>query len=217
MTHQWQHTIQQISQHDYGVKPHTLPMVHHRDGRVARINQPPDGVTPRAAAVLIVVIPNHHDVDIVLTRRGGNLRQHGGEIAFPGGKVDHNETVVMAALREAEEELGIPATAVEVIGTLHTIYVPRSNHMVTPVVAWCDTQPQFVPNPAEVAEVFLASISPLLPVEALCIEERPFGDEHLRVPYFLINDYRVWGATALMMCDLVARIRAYHAHTFSRE
>lgn len=215
MTHPWQHTIQQITQHDYGVKPHTLPMVHHHDGRVARVNQPPDGVTPRAAAVLILVIPNQHDIDIVLTRRGGNLRQHGGEIAFPGGKVDRDETVVMAALREAEEELNIPATAVHVVGTLHTIYVPRSNHMVTPVVAWCDTQPDFVPNPAEVAEVFMTSISNVLPVDALCIEERQFGDEQLLVPYFLIHDYRVWGATALMLCDFVARIRAYHAYTLT--
>ena len=87
--------------------------------------------------------------------------------------------------------------------------------MVTPVVAWCDTQPDFVPNPAEVAEVFMTSISNVLPVDALCIEERQFGDEQLLVPYFLIHDYRVWGATALMLCDFVARIRAYHAYTLT--
>ncbi|NBU63818.1 MAG: CoA pyrophosphatase [Chloroflexia bacterium] len=213
MTHPWQHTMQQITQHDYGVKPHLLPMLHHRDGRIARINHPPDGVTPRAAAVLILMMPNHHDSDIVLTRRGGNLRHHGGEIAFPGGKVDYGETVETAALREAEEELGIAATTVTVMGTLHTIYVPRSNHMVTPVVAWCDTQPHFVPNPTEVAEVFVAPLRSLLVADALCIEERPFGDEHLLVPYFLIHGYRVWGATALMLCDLLARIRAYQMQT----
>ncbi len=216
MTKQWQHITQQIAQHDYGVTPHELPMVRHRDGRVARINQPPDGVTPRAAAVLVLVTPNQQDIDIVLTRRGGHLRQHGGEIAFPGGKVDANETVVMAALREAEEELGISSSAVHVLGALHTIYVPRSNHMVTPVVAWCDELPRFVPNPHEVAEVFMAPLMTILPADVLCFEERQFGEDQLVVPYFMINEYRVWGATALMLSDFVARIRAYQAQIATR-
>lgn len=213
MTLQWHHTIQQIAQHDYGVKPHQLPMVRHRDGHVARINHPPAGVTPRAAAVLVLVSPNQPDIDIILTRRSGNLRQHSGEIAFPGGKVDHNETVAMTALREAQEELGIPADAVQVLGTLHTIYVPRSNHLVTPVVAWCDALPLITPNPNEVAEVFVAAISTLLAPDALCFEERQLGDEQLVVPYFLIHEYRVWGATALIITDFVARIHAYQSQT----
>ena len=213
MSHPWQHIAQQIAQHDYGVKLHQLPMVRHHDGRVARINQPPAGVTPRAAAVLVLVTPNQHDIDIVLTRRGGHLRQHGGEIAFPGGKVDADETVLMAALREAEEELGISPSTVHVIGTLHTIYVPRSNHVVTPVVAWCDSLPPLAPNPNEVAEVFMAPLVTILPADILCFEERQFGDEQLVVPYFMINNYRVWGATALMLCDFAARIRAYQAQT----
>lgn len=211
MSHPWFHIARQIAQNDFGVKPQDLPMVRHRDGQVARLNHPLGGVTPRAAAVLVIVVPNDTTIDIILTRRGGHLRQHGGEIAFPGGKVDENETPMMAALREAEEELGISATVVHVLGTLHTIYVPRSNHLVTPVVAWCDVLPLFSPNPDEVAEVFMAPITTILPTEALCFEERQLGTDQLIVPYFLINEYRVWGATALMLCDFIARIRAFNA------
>lgn len=62
----------------------------------------------------------------------------------------------------------------------------------------------------------MAPLVTILPADVLCVEERQFGDEQLVVPYFMINNYRVWGATALMLCDFAARIRAYQEQTITR-
>lgn len=193
-------------------------MVHYRDGRVARVNAPPDGVSPRAAAVLVIVTPHQGSAALVLTRRGGQLREHSGEIAFPGGRLEAGEDAQVGALREAHEELGIAATSLDIIGQLHAVYVPRSNHLVTPVVAWCAVLPPLLPNPSEVAEVFWAPIPDLIPAQALHYEEREIRGESVIVPYFMVQQHRIWGATALMICDFVARVRASdqtypHLHT----
>lgn len=216
MNTQWYDITQQVANHPFGVVQQALPMVRYHDGRVARVNTPPAGVTPRTAAVLVIVTPYRGSVALVLTRRGGHLREHGGEIAFPGGRLEADETAPLGALREAHEELGIVATTLAVIGQLHAVYVPRSNHMVTPVVAWSATLPTLIPNPSEVAEAFLAPLSDLLPEHAVAYEERDMRGERVVVPYFLVQHHRIWGATALIICDLVARIRAFgqlHPHT----
>jgi 8-oxo-dGTP pyrophosphatase MutT (NUDIX family) len=217
MTPQWNSIIQQISQHDQGITLDDLPIVRHIDGRPARINQPAVGVTPRLAAVLIVLTPRQHDVQVLLTRRGGELREHSGEIAFPGGRQEAGESSITTALREAHEELAIPATSVTVMGSLHTIYVPRSNHLVTPVVAWCDELPELRPNAVEVAEYFTADIPPLLQPSAVQYETRTMLGDTFVVPYYPINNHRVWGATALMLSDLILRTRRLLMHQSSSQ
>ena len=86
---------------------------------------------------------------------------------------------------------------------------------MVPVMAWAPTIPPITPNPSEVAEVFFAPIPDLLRADALAYEEREIRGESVIVPYFQVHHHRVWGATALMICDLVARIRAMNndAHT----
>lgn len=204
---QWLSIIQQVTQHDQGISFDDLPIVRHSDGRPARINHPADGISPRLAAVLIVLSQHGDDVHVLLTRRGGGLREHSGEIAFPGGRQEDGETSVLTALREADEELAIPASAVSVLGTLRTIYVPRSNHLVTPVVAWCPHLPELSPNIAEVAEYFTTPFPPLLHPSALHYETRQMLGDTFVVPYFPIHQHRVWGATALMLSDLILRTR----------
>jgi len=215
MNTQWYDIATKVAQHTYGVATLQLPMVRYRDGRVARINTPPEGSIPRPAAVLVIVTMQNDHAALVLTRRDGHLREHSGEIAFPGGRLEADETAQAGALREAHEELGIAASHLEIIGHLHSIYVPRSNHSVVPVMAWAATIPPMTPNPSEVAEVFLAPITDLLRADALVYEEREIRGESVIVPYFQVHNHRVWGATALMICDLVARIRALNnnAHT----
>lgn len=212
----WQELIHAIATNDYGVAQASLPMIHSADGRTLRINEPPAGVIPRAAAVLILATATQHSYDLVVTRRSGTLRQHSGEVAFPGGRVDDSdESVVACALREAHEEIGVPASAITILGTLHTVYVPRSNHSVTPVVAWLHQSIDYQTNPAEVAEVFHLPITHLMHDEALQIEERHVQGETVRVPYFPFRDLRIWGATALMLCDMTARIDACLRHRTS--
>lgn len=207
MTHAWLHIAQQICQSTQGVTLDDLPIVRYIDGRPARVHQPAQGVTPRLASVLILLSPSGHNAQLLLTRRGGALREHSGEIAFPGGRQEVGETSIDTALREAHEELAIPTSAVTVIGSLHQIYVPRSNHLVTPVVAWCDELPPLTPNTVEVAEYFTTDVSLLLLDNALQYETRHMLGDTLVVPYFPIYQHRVWGATALMLSDLVLRTR----------
>lgn len=217
MTHTWFSIVQQISAHDQGITLDDLPIVRYADGRAARVHHPADGVIPRLAAVLVVIHPHADGVELLLTRRGGGLREHSGEIAFPGGRQEEGETSVDTALREAHEELAIPASAVTVLGTLRTIYVPRSNHLVTPVVAWCDHLPLMTPNTAEVAEFFLADMRTLLHPDAIQYETRQIHEDTFVVPYYPIQTHRVWGATALMLSDLILRTRRLLLHQTSTQ
>lgn len=85
MNTQWYDIATKVAQHTYGIVAHELPMVRYRDGRVARINTPPEGSTPRAAAVLVIITLQDDGAALVLTRRGGHLREHSGEISFREG------------------------------------------------------------------------------------------------------------------------------------
>lgn len=203
----WLAMLQAVARDDHGVVQADLPMIHSVDGRPLRVNTPPAGTIPRHAAVLVVCTPGPSDVDIVVTRRAGTLRQHSGEIAFPGGRLDDSDADAIAcAQREAYEEIGVAAEQLRILGTLHTVYVPRSNHSVTPVVAWLAQPVQYHTNPAEVAEVFHLPLRQLLLPDAVQIEERHIQDDIVRVPFFPYGEHRIWGATALMLCDLTARI-----------
>lgn len=210
----WQQLITHVGTHECGIQQHMLPMVRHPDGRPARVNTPPAGSQPRPAAVLVVVTADADRPTIILTQRGGGLREHGGEISLPGGRVEAHETAIQTALREAAEELAVDAQCLDVIGTLHPVYVPRSNHLITPVLAWNHTPFACVPNPAEVATVLYAPLPDLLADNAVVYEPRHINGYDVEVPYFLVAGHKVWGATALVLCDLVARIRATTTRAF---
>jgi 8-oxo-dGTP pyrophosphatase MutT (NUDIX family) len=212
--HNWQHLITHVGTHECGVQQHLLPMVRHLDGRPARVNTPPPGAQPRPAAVLVVVTADTECPTIILTKRGGGLREHGGEISLPGGRVEAHETAVQTALREADEELAVDATCIDVIGTLHPVYVPRSNHLITPVLAWNHTPFLCVPNPAEVDAVLYAPLPDLLADNAVVYEPRHINGYDVEVPFFWVAGHKVWGATALVLCDLVARIRVTTTPSF---
>lgn len=107
----------------------------------------------RPAAVLAPVVARPEGASVILTRRSETLASHGGQIAFPGGRLDPGETAVEAALREAREEVALDPAAVEVLG-LGDPYETGTGFLVTPVVGWLARPPILQPSPAEVAEVF---------------------------------------------------------------
>jgi 8-oxo-dGTP pyrophosphatase MutT (NUDIX family) len=158
----------------------------------------------RKAAVLVLFYPCANDLCLVLTRRTDSLPAHSGQISFPGGGIDPGEDAIAAAKREAWEELEVNPARLEVLGQLSPLYIPPSGFCIYPVVAYTPTQPAFVPSSAEVAEVLEVSVDHLAAPRTRCEEVRPIRGMDVRVPYYAVGEYKVWGATAMVLCELLA-------------
>lgn len=158
----------------------------------------------RRAAVLVLFYPCDGDLCLVLTRRTDRLESHRGQISFPGGSMDPGEDEIMAAKREAMEELGVPPAAVQVLGRLSPLYIPPSGFCIYPVVAWTPTPPAFTPSEAEVAEVLQVPIRHLLLPATRCEEMWELRGARVRVPFYAVGQHKVWGATAMVLCELLS-------------
>jgi 8-oxo-dGTP pyrophosphatase MutT (NUDIX family) len=169
---------------------------------------PPEGVTPRLGAVLILLYPDGDDLRLPLTVRSDHLPNHRGEVSLPGGATDPEDSGAAAtALRECQEELGVPPDSVTIWGTLTPIYIPPSNFRITPVVGFSARAPALQINDREVSEVITVTLRELLDPAHVTVEQWTLRGFELQVPFFAIAGYKVWGATALMLSELVARIR----------
>jgi 8-oxo-dGTP pyrophosphatase MutT (NUDIX family) len=160
---------------------------------------------PVPAAVLVPLV-KRDELMVLLTHRTAHLSSHSGQVAFPGGKADPGDTdVVATALREAHEEIGLAADAVEVLGTMPT-YTTGSAFVVTPVVALVDPSATLLPNPHEVAQVFEVPLSFLMnPAHHRRhrVEWEGAQREWLSMPYHDgDNEHFIWGATAGMLRNL---------------
>lgn len=117
------------------------------------------------SAVLIVFWPEDGSLRVLLTRRSSRMSRHAGEIAFPGGLLEEGETPKEAALREAQEEVGLDPGTIEVVGRLDDAWSGAGSHMV-PFVALAERRPSLVPSPAEVDEILTPDVRELLRPEA---------------------------------------------------
>ena len=166
------------------------------------------GVKPnertRRSAVLICFYPYQHSVYLPLILRPQYDGVHAGQMAFPGGRVERiDENLTRTALREAQEEVGIRVSDVKVLGLLTELYIPPSNFYVQPVVGLLPYRPDFYPDPREVEAVVEVELNTLL-------DETIVGDSQIEVrgvmidaPFYQIQEYRVWGATAMMISELL--------------
>lgn len=166
----------------------------------------PKGAKLRPAGVLVPVIDGAGGPRVILTQRSSVLKHHPGQIAFPGGKVDAGDAdETAAALREAQEEIGLDPANVEVIGTLprhETITAFR----VTPVVARVKAPFTPIPEPGEVAEVFSVPLAHVTDPDKFIIEGRFFRGQYR--PFYTVpwGPYYIWGATARMLRVLADRV-----------
>ncbi|MCZ7669250.1 MAG: CoA pyrophosphatase [Chloroflexi bacterium] len=146
---------------------------------------------------------------VALTERQADLNAHAGQISFPGGRQEESESLLTTALRETEEEIGIPASAVLPLGQLSAIYIPPSGFIVHPFVGWYQNggSPTFLPSPFEVSQVIEAPLTMLLAPETAVTEPWEFKGHQVMVPYFAIQDHKVWGATAIMLNEFLERLR----------
>jgi 8-oxo-dGTP pyrophosphatase MutT (NUDIX family) len=162
----------------------------------------------RAAAVLILVYPHEGIPHIVLTRRTETVQNHKGQVSFPGGAREGNETAQQTALREAREELGIAAAGLDILGTLTPVYVAVSDYLVTPVVAIASHRPAFHPDPVEVVEAIETPLALLVDHAVRREEDWQIRGHTVRVPYFAIGQHKVWGATAMILAEFAALLEA---------
>jgi len=155
-----------------------------------------------SAAVLVPIVERPAGLTLLLTRRTDHLDVHAGQISFPGGRVEGNESLAQAALRETEEEVGLPKRHVRAIGWLDT-YITRTGFEIAPMVGAVKPPFPVVPESFEVAEVFEVPLDFFLLGENLRKDTRMFQGKPRRFFAFSYGDYYIWGATAGMLVNLV--------------
>jgi 8-oxo-dGTP pyrophosphatase MutT (NUDIX family) len=163
---------------------------------------PPDDGTGRASAVLIAFTETADGPCVLLIQRAADMRTHAGQVAFPGGAVDEvDPTHVSAALREAEEEVGLDPASVHIVAELPAIFLPPSGFLVTPVLAWwSDVHPVSPVDPAEVAVVALVPIAELTDPANRFRVTHPSG---WTGPGFAAGGLFIWGFTAGLLDQLL--------------
>ena len=163
----------------------------------------------RTAAVLVPLL-DYPEPEIVLTRRADHLPQHPGQVSFPGGAAEESDTsAVQTALREAQEEIGLPPESVQPIGFLDRMDT-ISDYRVLPVVALVTPPVDWVLDQREVAEVFTVPLAVALDAERY--ETRYFEEHGREYPIFTLKwqGYTIWGATAAMLMNLISRMQGAH-------
>ncbi len=180
-------------------------------GRIAQRSMTPElaygrhhGPVPsnaRRAAVLLALEPAAAGWSLPAILRPATMKTHAGQVSLPGGMIESNETPAETALRECEEELGVPGDSLQVLGALAPVYVFISNFEVTPIVA-LSAQPLVLrPSAAEVAEVVPLPLAQL--VDPACRASHLIRRQQLvfRAPYYAIAGRQVWGATSLILAE----------------
>lgn len=204
----WMRLAQAALQPGPAIPLEQLLLVRDLAGRFVRRFDPPEGVTPRLGAVLALLYPDGRDLRLPLTVRSDQLPSHRGEVSLPGGSIEpHEDGPVVAALRECHEELGVDPAQVTVWGTLSSFYIQPSNFQITPVVGFCDRPPLLNPNSAEVSQVITVTLRELLDPSMVKVEHWQLRGVDVNVPFFAIAGHKVWGATAVVLSELAARIR----------
>ena len=183
-----------------GADAHRLLAPQPRPGW--RPGEVPDHATP--AAALVLLYPLHDTPHVLLTVRAGRLGRHAGQVSFPGGLIDAGESIRAAALREAFEEVGLDPAVVRVAGTLSPLYITVSNYAIHPVAGFADARPRLRRSAAEVARLLPVQVAELANPANLRLGTRWRDDLPCAVPYFEVRNERVWGATAMVLAELLA-------------
>jgi 8-oxo-dGTP pyrophosphatase MutT (NUDIX family) len=159
---------------------------------------------PQRSAVLIAIFPLNGIASTLLIKRAVYNGVHSGQIGFPGGKVEDTDPSISAtALREAEEEVGINPESVEILGLLTSLYIPVSNMLVQPVIGLLKAYPELHLNLQEVEYTINAPLSHLKDTENQSIKTINMHGNPVSAPYFRVGNEQVWGATAMIISELI--------------
>lgn len=170
---------------------------------------PPDA---KKSAVLILLYPHEGKPHTVFMKRAEDQRVHSGQISFPGGRIEPQDPDIFhTALREAQEEIGLDASGVRILGRLSDMYIPPSNFLVYPALGYTLRRPDFVPDAREVAAVIEAPLAHFWEESSRSlreIEQRTrWGHYRTTAPAFQLGEHIIWGATAMMLNELLKVVK----------
>lgn len=177
----------------------------YRRDQIAEMLNPP---APRLAGVLVVLYPHDGQLHFPLTRRPNHVEFHKGQISLPGGAQEEGESLSQTALREAQEEIGVKASDVEVLGKLTPLYVPPSNFYIHPFVGYMARRLDFKLEATEVAELFEAPLAALLDPATVREEDWEIRGGIWRIPFYQFGPHQVWGVTAMVLAEFAAILTA---------
>jgi 8-oxo-dGTP pyrophosphatase MutT (NUDIX family) len=177
----------------------------------SRFNENPK-YPARPGGVMVLLYPKQGELYLPLMKRPSYDGAHSGQVSFPGGKVEkEDKDLVDTALRETEEEIGVKRHEISVIGQLTELFIIASNFKVLPSLGLMDYSPVFKPDPYEVESVLEVPFEQLNDISRQGIQEMKFGKYTIQSPYFEIEGHKVWGATAMMLSELKAILKDFHA------
>lgn len=169
------------------------------------------GKNAGVAAVLILLFPENGSTHTVFMQRPDYNGVHSGQISFPGGKKEPtDENIIQTAIREANEETGVDPEKISIIGTLTPLFIPISNMIVTPVIGWVNEKPVFNHQPEEVVFLIDADLKILLDPSIIKTKPIEIRGEMIEVKYFDYEANMIWGATAMILYELLIILRRGH-------
>ena len=168
-----------------------------------------DKTKVRQAGVLALIYNQNGNARLILTERSTYRGVHSGQISLPGGKREPFDVDFKAtALRETEEEIAVPSTSIEVLGSLSPLYIPPSNFLVYPFVGTLDKIPEMIPEPKEVNQILSYPIDFLLDESSRKFQKIKLSSGFvMESPAFVLDDVVIWGATAMILGELKAMLK----------
>ena len=154
------------------------------------------------SAVLLLLFPYKDELSIVFIQRNNDSKHHSGQIAFPGGKEEKtDDSKIETAIREANEEVGVEKKNIKILGKLTPLYIPVSNHNVTPIVGYSNNYPDFIAQKSEVQQIIVISLEKLFSPENKSTKIIHKYNTDFEVPYYNANENHIWGATAMILSE----------------
>lgn len=163
-----------------------------------------DAFFPRLGGVLLLLYPINNEWHIAFTKRKEYPGVHGGQMSFPGGKKDKNDaTITQTALRETEEEIGVNAGKIEVLGALSQLYIPPSNFLVSPYIGYCANPYPFQPEAKEVEQIIEIPVSFFLSKNGIDLQReiKLYNGHTVNAPAYVYKEHVIWGATAIILSE----------------
>jgi len=155
----------------------------------------------KPSAVLILLHEHHSEICFFLTERTHTVEHHRGQISLPGGTQEPGETLWETALRETNEEIGVRTNEIKCLGALSPLFVIVTGFMIYPFIGMSHSKLEITPEPNEVETVFPVAVNDFIDDKNMKIENRNIRGFDVNVPYFHFNNYKVWGATSMILSE----------------